>query len=320
MKTTVKVMATGGGAHMYYDLLVSELGVEVRREEEMACLILGLGFVAHVPEEVFWFSEELVYKVSHPSSSSSSAIIPPQTIPPSELPRPSPTPPAYQVTFAPTPSSSDIGGEVAPHFPCLLVNIGSGVSIVKVDEDGGFERVSGTSLGGGTLWGLLSLLTDAQSFDGELRLRFVSHHSILPRCIPPLLLLLPSSRPDPLCAIRHCISPGDFCSTICFHQVLIPLPSSRSPTHVYSRSAEYELTLPRLEMLLLSELGDNAAVDMLVGDIYGSDYSKIGLKSSTIASTFGKVFRQGPRKNNLKQEDIAKSLLYAISNNIGHVA
>jgi type II pantothenate kinase len=48
-----------------------------------------------------------------------------------------------------------------------LVNIGSGVSIVKVDEDGSFERVSGTSLGGGTLWGLLSLITEATTFDGE---------------------------------------------------------------------------------------------------------------------------------------------------------
>lgn len=78
------------------------------------------------------------------------------------------------------------------------------------------------------------------------------------------------------------------------------------------------------EMLLLSERGDNAAVDMLVGDIYGSDYNKIGLKSSTIASSFGKVFRKGitpeARKKKFKQEDIAKSLLYAISNNIGHVA
>lgn len=83
-------------------------------------------------------------------------------------------------------------------------------------------------------------------------------------------------------------------------------------------------------MLLLSEKGDNAAVDMLVGDIYGSDYSKIGLKSSTIASSFGKVFRNtsgedgghtaSERKKRFKQEDIAKSLLYAISNNIGHVA
>ena len=77
-------------------------------------------------------------------------------------------------------------------------------------------------------------------------------------------------------------------------------------------------------MLLLSESGDNAAVDMLVGDIYGSDYSKIGLKSSTIASSFGKVFRMSgdreERKKSFRQQDIAKSLLYAISNNIGHVA
>lgn len=231
MKSMVKVMATGGGAHRFYDQLTSELGVEVRREEEMHCLILGLGFVARVPEEVFWFSEELVYKVSHPGQPAPAR---PLTIPASELPRPSPTPPAYQVTFAPE-------GDETPVFPCLVVNIGSGVSIVKVDEDGTFERVSGTSLGGGTLWGLLSLLTDASTFD---------------------------------------------------------------------------------EMLLLSEQGDNSAVDMLVGDIYGSDYNKIGLKSSTIASSFGKVFKhgEGGRRKAFKQEDIARSLLYAISNNIGHIA
>ena len=183
MKTNVKVMATGGGAHMFYDRLRSELGVEVAREEEMECLILGLGFVARVPEEVFWFSEELVYKVSHPDSGAdvdadaeevaqgdsrqntneeATHLAPPKTIPPAELPRPSPTPPAYQVSFA---SPGEV--EVGQTFPCLVVNIGSGVSIVKVDEEGKFERVSGTSLGGGTLWGLLSLLTDAESFDGE---------------------------------------------------------------------------------------------------------------------------------------------------------
>ncbi|KAK1925275.1 putative pantothenate kinase [Papiliotrema laurentii] len=243
MKKNVKVMATGGGAHLYYDRLKDELGVEVRREEEMECLILGLGFLARVPEEVFWFSEELVYKVSHPDPNVTSPPLSlPRTIPASELPRPSPSPPAYQVTFA-SPEEDDGLGRGGSPFPCLVVNIGSGVSIVKVDEDGKYERVSGTSLGGGTLWGLLSLLTDAETFD---------------------------------------------------------------------------------EMLLLSERGDNAAVDMLVGDIYGSDYNKIGLKSSTIASSFGKVFRKGitpeARKKKFKQEDIAKSLLYAISNNIGHVA
>lgn len=89
------------------------------------------------------------------------------------------------------------------------------------------------------------------------------------------------------------------------------------------------------EMLSLSEKGDNSHVDMLVGDIYGADYNKIGLKSSTIASSFGKVFQKGPRSSSegadgapagrkrkaaWKQEDLAKSLLYAVSNNIGQIA
>ncbi len=74
-------------------------------------------------------------------------------------------------------------------------------------------------------------------------------------------------------------------------------------------------------MLALSEKGNNETVDMLVGDIYGSDYSKLGLKSTMIASTFGKVFKkQGGKKGTFTAEDIAKSLLYAISNNIGQIA
>jgi type II pantothenate kinase len=95
-------------------------------------------------------------------------------------------------------------------YPYLLVNIGSGVSMIKVSGPRTYQRVGGTSLGGGTLWGLLSLLTGARTFD---------------------------------------------------------------------------------EMLGMAEKGDNTKVDMLVGDIYGTDYGKIGLKSSTIASSFGKVFR-----------------------------
>ncbi|GBC02343.1 hypothetical protein RclHR1_04580011 [Rhizophagus clarus] len=126
-------------------------------------------------------------------------------------------------------------------FPYMLVNIGSGVSILKVTEQNKFERISGTSLGGGTLWGLLSLLTGAKSFD---------------------------------------------------------------------------------EMLELSKSGDNTNVDMLVGDIYGSDYNKIGLKSTTIASSMGKVFKKNIRQHvgNFRSEDISKSLLFMVSNNIGQIA
>ena len=145
MRKSVKIMATGGGAHKYYELFQSSLGVEVRREDEMECLITGLNFITSIPNEVYTFSDELIDSVSHSKKSNI------------DLERPSPYPPRYGVSFDAHPSAQ---------LPCLLVNIGSGVSIIKVDEDGKFERVSGTSLGGGTLWGLLSLLTPATSFDG----------------------------------------------------------------------------------------------------------------------------------------------------------
>lgn len=181
----------------------------------------------------------------------------------------------------------------------MLVNIGSGVSMLRVSGPRTYERVGGTSLGGGTLWGILSLLTPAESFD---------------------------------------------------------------------------------DMLDMAAHGDNSKVDMLVGDIYGTDYGKIGLKSTTIASSFGKVFRMkreaeneaedmgglsnGDDQNRRQQQsqsseqttttssaaaaaatseptqqqrptssraseyarsrfssaDISRSLLYAISNNIGQIA
>ncbi|KAF8433519.1 fumble [Boletus edulis BED1] len=244
MRRGVKIMATGGGAHKFGELFEKELSVEVRREDEMECLIEGMKFMAMIPEEVYYFSDELISELSHPvttkgtwgrkdavTTSSTSADQP-------VLERPSPDPPKYTVTF-------ETGEEPSAHLPCLLVNIGSGVSIIKVDADGTFERVSGTSLGGGTLWGLLSLLTPARTFD---------------------------------------------------------------------------------EMLALSEKGDNAMVDMLVGDIYGTDYTKLGLKSTTIASSFGKVFKhsgegkEGSERGTFSAEDISRSLLYAVSNNIGQIA
>jgi pantothenate kinase len=55
-------------------------------------------------------------------------------------------------------------------FPYILVNIGSGVSIIKVTSNETYERISGTSLGGGTLWGLLGLLTDAADYEEMLAL------------------------------------------------------------------------------------------------------------------------------------------------------
>ena len=260
MRSGVKIMATGGGAHRFFELFSSALGVEVQREDEMECLIEGLKFITLIPDEAYYFSDELVHQVTSPRLRRATLTA---TSPPTEqsnnslqlrpsaaqvLERPSPNPPQYSVTFESNPTAQ---------LPCLLVNIGSGVSVIRVDEDGSFERVSGTSLGGGTLWGLLSLLTPARTFDGK-----------------------------------------------CLYLSSMSAPGLKLYT----------------EMLALSEKGDNETVDMLVGDIYGQDYSKLGLKSTMIASTFGKVFKKGGKKAQASPEDISRSLLYAISNNIGQIA
>ena len=50
-------------------------------------------------------------------------------------------------------------------FPKLLVSVGSGVSLIKVNDINNFERVGGTMIGGGTLLGLSNLLTGIRDFD-----------------------------------------------------------------------------------------------------------------------------------------------------------
>lgn len=53
-------------------------------------------------------------------------------------------------------------------FPYLLVIIGSGVSIIKVDGDGSFQRVDGTHAGGGTYCGQGMLMTGCKYSFHEL--------------------------------------------------------------------------------------------------------------------------------------------------------
>ncbi|XP_015374564.1 PREDICTED: pantothenate kinase 4-like [Diuraphis noxia] len=127
-----------------------------------------------------------------------------------------------------------------PHvFPYMLVNIGSGVSILKVESDSCYERIGGTATGGGTFWGLGTLLTKAKSFD---------------------------------------------------------------------------------ELLDLAEKGDHRKADMLVKDIYGGDYETLGMHSDLIASSFGKICPRQNSESDYNEADLARSLLFAISNDIGQIA
>lgn len=45
------VMATGGGAYKYYDEMKRVIGVEVLREDEMECLIMGQSYRFSMPAD-----------------------------------------------------------------------------------------------------------------------------------------------------------------------------------------------------------------------------------------------------------------------------
>ncbi|XP_049812486.1 pantothenate kinase 3 isoform X2 [Schistocerca nitens] len=55
-------------------------------------------------------------------------------------------------------------------YPFMIVNIGSGVSVLAVYGPDNYKRVSGTSLGGGTFLGLCCLLTGCNSFEEAIEL------------------------------------------------------------------------------------------------------------------------------------------------------
>ncbi|XP_042443310.1 pantothenate kinase 1-like [Zingiber officinale] len=73
------------------------------------------------------------------------------------------------------------------------------------------------------------------------------------------------------------------------------------------------------ELLELSQRGNNLAVDLTVGDIYGEQgYSKHGLPASTTASAFGKVTSN--KLSDYKAEDLAAALLNAFTYNLGQIS
>lgn len=197
-----EITATGGGAYKYSDRMNAELKVCCHRADEIECLIVGATFLmTKIPQEVFKWEGD------HNGEDPMVAM------------------------------SSTVNGEHT--YPYMLVNIGSGVSFIKVDAPDQFERIGGTAVGGGTLWGLLALLTPAKNFD---------------------------------------------------------------------------------EMLQMANQGDNKKVDMLVGDIYGSGYPRMGLSATTTASFFAKAFKKEGGRQDFEAADISRSLVVAISYNIAQLA
>lgn len=169
------VHATGGGAIKFAKLVERELGIRLVAEDELETVVSGIVFTLLERPQSCYSIE--------PDQESSEGMIPKQQ----RIPR---------------------TVKLDSLFPLLVVNIGSGVSIIKVDNPNSMRRISGTAVGGGTFYGLCKLLTRCETFE---------------------------------------------------------------------------------EAMDMADRGDSRRVNMLVSDIYGGSYERVGLPGSITASFFGKA-------------------------------
>ncbi|CAJ1949795.1 unnamed protein product [Cylindrotheca closterium] len=172
-KNICEMGATGGGAHKYAEDWEKSLGIRMDKQEELDSLVAGMQFVlSTVVGECYTFRPKQTKAVDHSDSSDQIG--------------------APLLDDAASEASDDtLNGEnqknrvdgwwwsrkvqrdaisYSSTYPYLLVSIGTGVSILRVDGPRKYERISGSSIGGGTYWGLIRLLTDVEDFDAVMRL------------------------------------------------------------------------------------------------------------------------------------------------------
>ncbi|XP_031171770.1 pantothenate kinase 1a isoform X2 [Sander lucioperca] len=125
--------ATGGGAYKFENDFRTMADLELLKLDELDCLIRGLLFV----DRVSFNGHPEGYYFQNPSDTQS----------------------CVKKTCT-----------LDNPFPMLLVNIGSGVSILAVYSENNYKRVTGTSLGGGTFLGLCCLLTGCETFEEALEM------------------------------------------------------------------------------------------------------------------------------------------------------
>jgi type II pantothenate kinase len=225
--------ATGGGARKFKDRFLQIAGLQLERADELHSLVRGIDFLArHAHHESF----------EYPLGSFRGGAI--------QRPLKEMCDEEGDQAADSQESTDDVlvlanaaNGRLGPReslYPYLVVNIGSGVSILRVDNAENFERVGGTSLGGSTFLGLAAALTGCTTFE---------------------------------------------------------------------------------EAINFATEGDSTQIDMLVGDIYGGDYTEMGLAATTVASSFGKLVQPERREAAMKTpHNLVKAALLMVTNNIGSIA
>ena len=167
------VGATGGGAHKYAEQWDEKLGIKIDRQGELDSLVTGMQFIlADVVGECYTFlPNKKTPRETKGGKETSSNTISCDKDSESSKQRGSTLKKAHvldQYWWSRKVKRDFIIDSES--YPYLLVMIGTGVSVLRVDGTGKHERISGSTIGGGTYWGLCRLLTDAESFDSVLGL------------------------------------------------------------------------------------------------------------------------------------------------------
>lgn len=126
------VCATGGGAYKFEEDIKSNLGITLSKSDELDSLIYGVHYIDE------YNSARECYYFQDPLDREKCRRVP------------------YNFSQP---------------YPYLIVNIGSGVSILAVYNRNSYSRVWGSSIGGGTFEGLCCSLTQSQiTFDEAIRM------------------------------------------------------------------------------------------------------------------------------------------------------
>ncbi|OQR71105.1 pantothenate kinase 1-like [Tropilaelaps mercedesae] len=134
--TTTTICATGGGAQMFEPSFRNELNLTLHKFDELDTLISGIHYINQ------YNANAECYYLEYGNNC------------------------VTKGTYEKVPYClSDLDP-----YPFLVVNIGSGVSVLAVSSATTFRRVTGTSLGGGTFHGLCCLLTGCETFEEAIEL------------------------------------------------------------------------------------------------------------------------------------------------------
>lgn len=193
------VGATGGGAHKFADAWEEQLGIRIDKQQELDSQVAGMQFVlSTVIGECYTFRpvrQDVTPKRTSSSSStaangkdeshssSQKGLDINQSVDKSERSEGTKFD-SNEKTDEKAKAGSDINKvddwwwsrkvqrdsiSYSSAYPYLVVTIGTGVSILRVDGPRKHERISGSTIGGGTYWGLMRLLTDVETFDDAMK-------------------------------------------------------------------------------------------------------------------------------------------------------